>query len=274
MGSPAKTSSLTGLVQPDSADDLLKLLLRDRVGASNLSSAVESGILDDLREEFARNELAGADLLSLWRMLSLVVAKSAFSALTSERLHLLNLACAHCEEAPLLRAFFGQFGPPVRLYGVDIRDREIDTARRRYELTEKVFSKLGVPRLRSESAEDEAVFLADDARNLVGYGQIPGEFHVIFLRHQNLWHDREIWQRIFEFALSRLKPDGLLVITSYFDREHLLATQLLQILGAELAFTARNPDSRELDYPGKSIDRHVAAFRRREFVSAAGISVE
>ncbi|MEM0896783.1 MAG: hypothetical protein AAGJ79_07835 [Verrucomicrobiota bacterium] len=257
-------------------DDLLLLLLREQVGNEHLSSAIDSGILEDLREEFARNELASADLLSLWRMLSLTAAKIRFTIPdpARERVHLLNLACAHCEEAPLLRAFFGQFGPPVRLYGVDIRDREIDSARRRYELTERVFRNLGVPRLRSESPEDEAIFLADDARNLVGYGQIPTSFDVVFLRHQNLWHDRAIWQRIFEFGLSRLEPEGLLVITSYFDREHLLATQLLQILGADLLMTARNPASRALDYPGKSVDRHIAAFRRREFVSAGGNSVE
>ena len=102
-------------------------------------------------------------------------------------------------------------------------------------------------------------FIADDATDLAGYGQIPAQFNVVFIRHQNLWHDRSTWQKIYEFALNCLAEDGMLIITSYFDREHILALELIKTLGGKVLVTERNNLSRELECPGKSIDRHVAA---------------
>jgi hypothetical protein len=71
--------------------------------------------------------------------------------------------------------------------------------------------------------------------------------------------------RIFEQSLHRLKDDGVLVLTSYFDREHELALQAFRSLGAEVVITERNAESRELGTPGKSVDRHVAVLRKGDF---------
>ena len=144
-------------------------------------------------------------------------------------------------------------------------DAEIDKAKRRYALTEKIFREAGLPDVREFSENFKGVeFIADDAINLAGYGQIPSQFNVIFIRHQNLWHDRSTWQRIYDFALSRLTDDGILVITSYFDREHFLALELIKMLGGNVLVSERNHLSRELSYPGKSIDRHVAAISKEK----------
>ena len=105
-------------------------------------------------------------------------------------------------------------------------------------------------------------FFADDATRLVGYREIPRAFDIVFLRHQNVWNGEPVWSRIFGFALDRLAPGGRMLITSYFDREHLIALDLIKKLGGELHVTLENPDSRPLDYPGKSADRHVAVFGR------------
>ena len=87
---------------------------------------------------------------------------------------------------------------------------------------------------------------------------------VAFLRHQNYWNDREVWSRIFDQTLDRLDDDGLLVITSYFDLEHELATEALERLGAVQVGSIVNPNSRELtSAPGKSVDRHLAIFRKK-----------
>ena len=82
---------------------------------------------------------------------------------------------------------------------------------------------------------------------------------MVFIRHQNLWHDRATWQKIYDYALNSLSNTGVLIITSYFDREYLLALELIKLLGGKIIATERNERSRQLDYPGKSIDRHVAA---------------
>jgi hypothetical protein len=53
------------------------------------------------------------------------------------------------------------------------------------------------------------------------------------------------------------------VITSYFDKEHQLALEALQKLGAEVVLSRRNERSRKLITPGKSVDKHIAVLRRK-----------
>lgn len=248
------------------ADDLIEAL------TGHFSGGIPAGdfepqMLADLRRELARGKLVSADMIQLWRMLGKLSARlprPPGPAGSGRPIDLLNLACGHCEEAAILAAFFGRGGRRVRFFGMDVRDREVETARRRYAATEAAFRRLGVPQLRGETDSDGTgvEFVADDATKLAGYREIPREYDLIFLRHQNVWHDREIWRRIYEFALARLPEHGYLVITSYFDREHLIALDLLKTLGAEVIASLENPRSRALDYPGKSVDRHLAALRR------------
>lgn len=245
---------------------VLRALLGHFSAESVTDGSVDTKLIDDLRSELEGNDLLTADMLHFWQMLDKCVSRTDFFGKkkhANEPVKLLNLACAHCEEAAVISAFFGQGGDgaPVRFFGMDVRAREIDTAKRRYELTEKIFRKLGIPAIKGESPEFE--FFSDDATKLGGYQQIPEDFDIIFMRHQNVWHDRKIWQRIFQFSLDRLRDDGLLIITSYFDREHLIALETFKALGAEILVSEKNPNTRELDYPGKSVDRHMAVMRRR-----------
>jgi len=199
----------------------------------------------------------------LWVMLDSVVAKSGRQpGAGRESFDLLNLACGYCQEGSVLSAFWGRRGNRVSQFAMDLRDAEIDKAKRRYAATEKLFNASGVPTIKAQEGGANIEFLAGDATKLAGFGQIPAVFDVVFIRHQNLWHDRPTWQRIYEFALSRIAEDGLLVITSYFDREHVLALELVRALGGDILITEQNSDSRELPTPGKSIDRHVAAITR------------
>jgi len=93
--------------------------------------------------------------------------------------------------------------------------------------------------------------------------ELGSEFDIAFMRHQNYWNGDTTWTQIYDQALHRLDEQGLLVITSYFDREHRLALDAIQGLGAELICSERNNDSRIVtDAPGKSVDRHVAVFRK------------
>jgi len=248
---------LSGL---STADDLVGALRRHFSGDTS-GEAAEPALIHELRAELENHALLRDDMLRLWRMLHACMANTErpTRSLTGEPVKILNLACAHCEEAPVLGAFFGR-GAPVRFYGMDVRPREIDLASRRYEVTEKLFRRFTAPPLRGEGSE--VAFIADDATRLGGYRQLPEAFDIVFMRHQNVWNDRKIWQRIFAFALDRLAHGGHLVITSYFDHEHLLALESFRSLGAEVLASLRNPQSRALDYPGKSVDRHVAVLAR------------
>jgi len=243
--------------------------------AGHFTGGTPAGILPpevirELGEELAKNSLIREDLVAFWNLLGDTLGLAGYKVPEGGEIRLLNLACGPCVEAAILSAFFGKPAGPgassnrVRFFGMDLRGQEIDKAQRRYAATESVFQKFVFPLLK-ESGGDTAPqveFFADDATRLVGYREIPQSFDIIFMRHQNVWNDLPVWRKIFQFALERLETDGQLIITSYFDKEHLIAIDLFKKLGAEIITSRRNPDSRPLDYPGKSADRHMAVIRR------------
>ena len=195
-------------------------------------------------DQFARENAA------LSRLLRRALA-SASPALPNDRaLSILDLACGPCREAETLihslRDVSGS-SSDIRLVGADIRRAELDEA---------------AARARAAGLE-HTEFLAADCSKLDQALGSSENFDLAFLRHQNFWNDPAAWLKIFDHGLSRLNDDGLLVITSYFDREHALAVKALERAGAELVVSARNEDSIDLSTHGKSVDRHLAVFRRR-----------
>lgn len=161
-------------------------------------------------------------------------------------LRILNLACGQCDEADTLIDFAKQqTSGQVQLLGADIRIREILQARERH-------------------SHLPAEFLLEDATKLHQHKQVGENFGMVLLRHQNYWHGPELWKRIFEQGLAKMDENGLLVITSYFDKEHQLALDALQNMGAELVTTKANHDARQLVTAGKQIDKHIAVFRRKK----------
>jgi cyclopropane fatty-acyl-phospholipid synthase-like methyltransferase len=160
---------------------------------------------------------------------------------------ILDLACGRCDEAETLINVVKEEtqAEQVKLVGADIRIREIRQARER-------------------TSSLDAEFLLQDARQLGEHRELS-DFDLVFLRHQNYWHGSEVWKEIFDTGLAKLNEDGLLVITSYFDKEHQLAIDALTGLGAQLVHSTRNEASRVLaDAPGssKSVDRHLAIFSK------------
>lgn len=174
-------------------------------------------------------------------------------------LQILDIACGECREASTLVETVREVQgggqlltvesdlTPVRFIGTDLRLREVAMAAETFR----------------GDARTQVDFLVEDASQLHRHQEIGTGFDLAFLRHQNFWNDRKVWTRIFAQGLAKLSPEGHLVITSYFDEEHRLALAALKELGAELVVTERNPDSIELETPGKTVDRHVAVFRRR-----------
>jgi SAM-dependent methyltransferase len=162
---------------------------------------------------------------------------------------ILDLACGECHEAVALRDFLAEHRgletADVSLLGLDVRAREIANAARRCR------------------EEGDFAFRVGDATKLDTHRELGDDFDLVFLRHQNYWNGERAWDEIFSRALGKLSDDGELIITSYFDREHELALAAIQRLGGELIRTEANHASRVLTTPGKSVDRHIARFRRR-----------
>lgn len=211
---------------------------------------------DDLRianeEDLERlrrmlRKVAGDDLETVRRRLE-----------SRDEARILDIACGDCREAEVLSDFVAELkGAPesaVKLTGIDVRAREIANA-------EKKFGRRRGPDGKRGKREFE--FLTGDATKLRGHAEMGDDFDLVFMRHQNYWNGDSTWEKIFDQALEKLGTDGRLVITSYFDKEHSLALEALQRLGGELIRTEFNPETRELSTPGKSVDRHVAIFKRK-----------
>ncbi len=162
-------------------------------------------------------------------------------------MRILNLACGRCDEAEALIQAGSELtqGGDVEMIGADIRIREIRQARELH-------------------GHLPAQFLIEDATKIDQHKELSDDFNMVFLRHQNFWHGQELWKKIFDQGIAKLRPDGMLVITSYFDQEHRLALRALESLGMEVVSNRRNKESRALkDAPGKSVDRWVAVLRQR-----------
>jgi len=197
----------------------------------------------------------------LRRMLERTVGRAAglgqVGLAESPEVSILDVACGACDEAETLSDFFrslrvGEGAAPAStvLVGTDVRERELGEAKARFR----------------NGAGRAFEFFKGDASRLEAHRELRDAFDVLFFRHQNLYHGRALWERIFEQGLARLKDDGMVVITSYFDREHELALQAFEKLGAEVVCTERNQESRALITPGKSVDRHVAVLRKRRAI--------
>jgi ubiquinone/menaquinone biosynthesis C-methylase UbiE len=194
-----------------------------------MSEKIQSANEEDLKRlRRMLGKVAGHDLEAVKRRLE----RSAKPRPGAEEIRVLDIACGDCREAEVLGDFVAELkGAPeaaVKLTGIDVRAREIADAARK-------FGKRQGPR--DERGRREFEFLTGDATKL---------------------------KEIFDQALDKVGDEGRLVITSYFDKEHALALEAIQKLGGELIRTEFNEETRELITPGKSMDRHVAIFRKKK----------
>lgn len=199
------------------------------------------------------------DLACLRQLLKTCALPHLSPQLPSQR-HILNLACGRSDETGLLTELFSHPTGETRFTGIDIRAAELDEASARW-------SDQSNQRLKAD-------FLALDASKLPLLREIPQPTHLAFFRHQNFWNGPRLWTALFDNALHQLHPDGLMIITSYFDKEHLLALSALESLGAYRLATVKNPRSRPVrPTPGKSVDRHAAVFSLRPPQKSTGSSI-
>ena len=160
----------------------------------------------------------------------------------SGKLAVLNLACGRADETGALAAAVAPAEMGFYL-GMDLRADAIAEAWKRWEL----------PGGEIDFREGNAAMI----------GRMEGlpEFDMVFIRHQNYWHEPMVWEGILEESLAALKQGGHLVCTTYFDLEHELLVASMRARGAKILANVRHAFSRELpDATGKSVDRWVAVF--------------
>ena len=189
------------------------------------------------------------DISRLRDLLALGLATAGWSPPRSPAI--LNLACGRADETGTLVELLAPHGSPLFMLGIDLRGPEIDEARARW--------------LPAAAAGQEMDFRSGDASRIDQMKLLP-PFDFIFIRHQNYWSAVDDWTRLLRNAIGTLRETGILVITSYFDKEHELASACLQQLGVERIADIMHPMSRPLnDAPGKSVDKRLAIFRRKVY---------
>lgn len=157
---------------------------------------------------------------------------------------ILNLACGRADETGILLQCLSLPGQGGEYLGMDLRSAEISEAKRRWQS--------------SWQPDGVVEFRVADA-SLAHHLSASTAYDFVFVRHQNYWDAPATWDQIYRHALGRLKPDGLLMFTSYFDREHELAIAALKSMGAHLLIDVPHTSSRPLrDAPGKSVDKRLA----------------
>ena len=156
----------------------------------------------------------------------------------------LNLACGRADETGVLADAFAP--AEIGFYmGMDLRGDAIDEAKRRWT-----------------SDRSEIRFMQGNAAMLGRIKTLP-EFDVVFMRHQNYWHEPMVWEGILDEAWVAIRSGGYLVCTSYFDLEHELFLASMRERGARLLVNLRHRESRDLpDADGKSVDRWLAVWMK------------
>ncbi len=154
----------------------------------------------------------------------------------------LNLACGRADESGALAAALAP--AEIEFYlGMDLRADAISEALKRWDL----------PGGEIDFREGNAAMI----------GRMEGlpDYDLVFIRHQNYWHEPMVWEGILDEALAALKESGHLVCTSYFDLEHELLVASMRARGARVLANVRHAASRPLpDAEGKSVDRWIAVF--------------
>ncbi len=160
------------------------------------------------------------------------------------RIAVLNLACGRADETGVLADAL--LPAEIGFYlGIDLRADAIAEAARRWELP-----------------GGEIDFREGNAATVGRIEDLP-EFDLVFIRHQNYWHEPMVWEGILDEALAAMKDGGVFVCTSYFDLEHELMAASMREREVKLLANVRHVFSRDLpDAKGKSVDRWVGVWRK------------
>jgi SAM-dependent methyltransferase len=183
------------------------------------------------------------DIQRLGVLLKKLFATAGFSF--SSEISILNLACGRADETGVIIDAVQPAQTSFYL-GIDLRADAIAEAAQRWELR-----------------HGEIEFIEGNAATI---GRMEGlsKFDLVFIRHQNYWHEPMVWEGILDEALAALRPDGCLMCTSYFDLEHELFLASMRERGVNLLANVRHTASRDLpDAEGKSVDRWAAVFSRK-----------
>ncbi len=189
-----------------------------------------------------------------WNMLVAYAGKVGYEPPQGRQTIVLDLACGLCIEGAALSAFFGgnNFSYPsdmVKITGIDINPEEIESTAE--------FHARFMPQVDIE-------FICGDAARLQDYPQVPSEADVVVIRNQHIMDNRAVWEKIFQTAIDRVTPEGIILLTSVNTAEHIAALVTLDQLNGEIALSSTNQYAEEVEPGTTKPDRYMAIIRKRK----------
>lgn len=205
-------------------------------------------------------EKIGEERRSFWNMLVTEVAKTDYRPPQDRPTQILDVGCGRCMEGIVLNSYFGggHFGfnsNNVELKGIDLDPENIKKAEAEHMIMDYPNSTKYVPKTGYE-------FIRGDATDLEKYEQLPEQFDVIMVRHQQISDSEQTWVKIFQEALKRLAPDGIIISTSFSDIEHDMLVEQLKKLDCEILVNEANPYAVHTSVKEVSIDRDVVIIKK------------
>jgi len=177
--------------------------------------------------EIVQQELEVEDEKDRFRlMLEFYLPQADYSL--SENPRILDLGCGTCELGSELTSYFGDENPefdcnPASLVGVDSDRDSIDRAKEFYS------DPVNVESCRSLLAPNYR-FLHQDAREI---GDVFDEdFDVIAAQHPHVHSDP--WDEIFAESKDLIKDEGILLCTTFYERELVTVAEEVQDAGYEI----------------------------------------
>ena len=154
------------------------------------------------------------------RTLERYVPESGYRSAGSARI--LNLGCGRSYEARPLNQYFGDGtdSRKVIVVGIDKNEEQIERSRVLYRgLSQYVF-------IRGDIARQPEL--------------IDGEFDVIVARHHTAIAAPDEWNQIFRESKKVLKPEGILIATSFQDIEHTAIRTQAEKVGYRVILDCKN----------------------------------
>lgn len=110
-------------------------------------------------------------------------------------------------------------------------------------------------------------FLHSDLSKTDALIEFKDSADLVLVCHQNFLSAPKVWFEIFSNALKTLKTDGLLLISSFTDAEHLPACEIIEKIGGNMISSFLNRYTRIIriateDKPAMLVNGHIALFRK------------
>lgn len=146
---------------------------------------------------------------------------------------IISIACGKFIEAECLFDYFSPYEKLIRLYGIEIDEELLSSAKNRLLKSDKkdqIFSKSGD----ASSPENYEEWIKD------------GLFDLIIVRHPEITFNTDVFMKIFSNCKNLLSKDGSIFVTTHHENEKIAIIFLFKILSFNVIVETENKNAASL----------------------------